>query len=419
MNVVVIGAQWGDEGKGKIVDFLSSQADTIVRFSGGANAGHTIVHDGKTYKLHLVPSGIIYPDTTVVLGSGMVIDPDALFRELQELENMDISWEGRVYISDRAHLVLPSHRAEDTDRDAQRKHPIGTTGRGIGIAYAHKALRDGIRLADLEWTEQLSEHSEEDRDMVDTFRSRLAPMRIDIATFMHVDGPRSRSGSEGRVLLEGAQGALLDLDLGTYPYVSSGSSSAAGAASGAGIGPRELDHVLGVFKAYTTRVGNGPFPAELDSDHEGDLEHYIREVGREYGVTTGRPRRVGYLDLVALRYTCQTNGIDSLALTHLDVLDGLDEIKVCIAYETDAETIDYFPASIPTLERARPVTRRVSGWKESIGETSTFEELPAAAREYVELIEAYVGVPVGIISVGYERRQTMVRIDPWEPRHDR
>ncbi|MEX2442249.1 MAG: adenylosuccinate synthase [Alkalispirochaeta sp.] len=419
MNVVVIGAQWGDEGKGKIVDFLSSQADTIVRFSGGANAGHTIVHDGKTYKLHLVPSGIIYPETTVILGSGMVIDPEALFRELQELESMDISWEGRVFISDRAHLVLPSHRAEDIERDAHRKHPIGTTGRGIGIAYAHKALRDGIRLADLDWTEQLSEHNAEDRELVESFRSRLSPMTVDIATFIHVDGSRARSRSQGRVLLEGAQGALLDLDLGTYPYVSSGSSSAAGAASGAGIGPRDLDHVLGVFKAYTTRVGNGPFPAELDSEHESDLETYIREVGREYGVTTGRPRRVGYLDLVALRYTCRTNGIDSLALTHLDVLDDLDELKVCIAYETDSETLDFFPASIPTLERARPVTRRFSGWKQSIGETTAFEELPTAAREYVEFIEAYVGVPVGIISVGYERRQTMVRIDPWEHRDDR
>ncbi|MFW5826557.1 MAG: adenylosuccinate synthase [Alkalispirochaeta sp.] len=418
MNVVVIGAQWGDEGKGKIVDFLSSQADTIVRFSGGANAGHTIVHEGKTYKLHLVPSGIIYPETTVVLGSGMVIDPDALFRELEELETMGITWEGRVFISDRAHLVLPSHRAEDVERDAQRKHPIGTTGRGIGIAYAHKALRDGIRLADLDWIAQLSEHSLDDRELVETFRPRLAPMIIDIASFMHVDGRESRSGGEGRVLLEGAQGALLDLDLGTYPYVSSGSSSAAGAASGAGIGPRELDHVLGVFKAYTTRVGNGPFPAELDSDREGDLETYIREVGREYGVTTGRPRRVGYLDLVALRYTCLTNGIDNLALTHLDVLDDLDEIKVCIAYETDADTLDYFPASIPTLERAKPVTRRFSGWKQPIGEITSFEELPAAAREYVEFIEGYVGVPVGIISVGYERRQTIVRIDPWGGSHD-
>jgi len=412
LNVVVIGAQWGDEGKGKIVDFLSSQADTIVRFSGGANAGHTIVHDGNTYKLHLVPSGIIYPDTTVVLGSGMVIDPEALFHELEELERLGISWDGRVLISDRGHLVLPSHKAEDVERDARRRHPIGTTGRGIGIAYAHKALRDGVRLADLDWTAQLEEHDEADRALIERYRDRLAAMTIDIAAYMHTDG-NGASGS--RVLLEGAQGALLDIDLGTYPYVSSGSSSAAGAASGSGLGPRELDHVVGVFKAYTTRVGNGPFPSELDPDHEGDLETYIRETGREYGVTTGRPRRVGYLDLVALKYTCQTNGIDNLALTHLDVLDDLDEIRVCIAYETDADTLDYFPASIPVLERARPVTRRFPGWKTPIGEIATFDDLPEAARSYVEFIEQYVGVHVGIVSVGYERRQTIVRTDPWGP----
>lgn len=414
MNVVVIGAQWGDEGKGKIVDFLSSQADTIVRFSGGANAGHTIVHDGTTYKLHLVPSGIIYPDTRVILGSGMVIDPEALFRELGELEELGVAWRGRVFISDRAHLVLPSHRSEDIDRDRARRNPIGTTGRGIGIAYAHKALRDGIRLADMDWDEQLAEHSEDDRALIDRYRDRLADMAVDIAAYMHTGTARD---AHSRVLLEGAQGALLDIDLGTYPFVSSGSSSAAGAASGSGLGPRELDHVLGVFKAYSTRVGNGPFPSELDSGNDGALEQHIREIGREYGVTTGRARRVGYLDLVALRYTCQTNGIDSLALTHLDVLDELDEIRACIAYETDRETLDYFPSSIPSLERARPVTRRFAGWKQPLGEAGGWDELPEAARDYIAFIEDYVGTPVSMVSVGYERRQTIVRHSPWEPRH--
>lgn len=411
MNVVVIGAQWGDEGKGKIVDFLSSQAQTIVRFSGGANAGHTIVHDGTTYKLHLVPSGVIYPNTTVILGSGMVIDPEALFRELEELKSLGIDWNGRLLVSDRAHLVLPSHRQEDVERDSRRQNPIGTTGRGIGIAYAHKALRDGLRIADLTWQTQLDEHPEEDRSMVETYRDRLSDMAIDIAAFMHSEGDRT----DTRVLLEGAQGALLDLDLGTYPYVSSGSSSAAGAATGSGLGPRELDHVIGVFKAYSTRVGNGPFPSELSNDMEGDLENYIREVGREYGVTTGRPRRVGYLDLVALRYTCQTNGMDSLALTHLDVMDDLDEIRVCVAYETDDETLDYFPASIPVLERARPVTKRFAGWKTEITEVTDFSALPDNAQTYIRFIEDYVGVPVDIVSVGYERRQTIVRRDPWTP----
>ena len=413
MNLVVIGAQWGDEGKGKIVDFLSSQANTIVRFSGGANAGHTIVHEGTTYKLHLVPSGIIYPGTTVVLGSGMVVDPEALFGELEELETLGVSWQGRVLISDRAHLVLPSHRAEDVERDRARRNPIGTTGRGIGIAYAHKALRDGIRISDMDWEEQLAEHGNEDRRLISRYREQLNDMAVDIAAYMHTGTTRD---AESRVLLEGAQGALLDIDLGTYPYVSSGSSSAAGAASGSGLGPRELDHVLGVFKAYSTRVGNGPFPSELDPEYEGDLETHIREIGREYGVTTGRARRVGYLDLVALRYACQTNGIDSLALTHLDVLDSVDEIRVCIAYETERETLDYFPSSIPVLERARPVTRRFPGWKQALGEVAGFEELPQKARDYIAFIEEYVETPVSMVSVGYERRQTIVRTSPWERR---
>lgn len=412
MNVVVIGAQWGDEGKGKVVDYLASDADIVIRYSGGANAGHTIVHGENTYKLHLVPSGIVYPDTTVILGSGMVIDPEALFAELQELETAGIQWEGRVLISDRAHIVLPSHRDEDVQRDADRNRPIGTTGRGIGIAYAHKALRDGIRVADLSWDDHIAELAAPDRAIVDEYRERLIDMSVDIASFMHV-GRGSRPSVKQKVLLEGAQGVLLDLDIGTYPYVSSGTSAAHGAASGAGIGPRSIDHVLGVFKAYSTRVGNGPFPSEFDSEQHGELEDYIRETGREYGVTTGRPRRVGYLDLVALRYACQTNSIDSLALTHLDVYDELDEVRVCVGYETDGDTLDYFPASVPLLEQARPVTRRFPGWNKRITECTSYEELPEAAQQYVEFIEAYLGVPVSIVSVGYQREHTIVRTPLW------
>jgi adenylosuccinate synthase len=340
----------------------------------------------------------------------MVIDPEALFRELAELSELDVAWEGRVLISDRAHLVLPSHRTEDVTRDTERANPIGTTGRGIGIAYAHKALRDGVRIADLSWDAAREALSEDDLAFVDAFRDRLIDMSVDIASYMH-------TGSAGNhTLLEGAQGALLDIDLGTYPYVSSGSSSAAGAASGSGIGPNELDHVLGVFKAYSTRVGNGPFPSEFDGRSEGDLENFIRETGREYGVTTGRARRVGYLDLVALRYTCQTNGIDSLALTHLDVYDELSEIRTCIAYETDDQTLDYFPASIALLEGARPVTRRFTGWERPIGEVRDYADLPQEARDYVSFIEDYVGVPVSIVSVGYERAQTIVRTSVWDAR---
>ncbi len=419
MNVVVIGAQWGDEGKGKIVDYLSRDTDLVVRFSGGANAGHTIVDGDKTYKLHLVPSGIIYPETKVILGSGMVIDPEALFAELQELGNAGISWKDRVLVSDRAHLVLPSHRAEDIARESERSRPIGTTGRGIGIAYARKAQRDGIRVVDLESSEILEELAPDDRALLERYSARLLEMSVDVASFLHTDRggaqprERERPRERSRVLFEGAQGVLLDIDIGTYPYVSSGTSAAAGAAVGGGIGPRDIDHVLGVFKAYTTRVGNGPFPSELEGEDTDDLEKHIREIGREYGVTTGRPRRVGYLDLVALRYACRTNSVDSLALTHLDVYDELDEVRLCVAYETDDRTLDYFPASIPLLEQAQPVTRKFPGWKESLADCKDYGSLPENARRYIEFIENYVGVPVSIVSTGYQREQTIVRRSVW------
>lgn len=406
MNVVVIGAQWGDEGKGKIVDYLSADAHTVLRFSGGANAGHTIVHQDTTYKLHLVPSGIIYPATRVILGSGMVIDPEALFAELDELERLGVAWHGRVMVSDRAHLVLPSHREEDVERDKRRANPIGTTGRGIGIAYAHKAYREGVRIADLEWPEHLASLSTRDREFLDTWKTRLGEMAIDVADYMH-------TGKDENVLLEGAQGALLDLDLGTYPYVSSGVSSAAGALNGAGIGPNRIDCVLGVFKAYSTRVGHGPFPSEFDSRNSSELENHIRETGREYGVTTGRPRRVGYLDLVALKYTCRTNGIDSLALTHLDVYDELADIRACIGYETETQTLDSFPSSIPVLEQARPITKRLTGWKTPIGSVRAFDDLPQEARDYIAFIEDYLDIPIDIISLGYQRDQTIVRKSVW------
>ncbi|POR05247.1 adenylosuccinate synthetase [Alkalispirochaeta sphaeroplastigenens] len=409
MNVVVIGAQWGDEGKGKIVDYLSSEVQKVVRFSGGANAGHTIVDGDKTYKLHLVPSGIIYPDTVVILGTGMVIDPEALFAELEELERQGISWEGRVLISDRAHLVLPSHRREDIQREEERENPIGTTGRGIGVAYAHKAYRDGVRLADLAWPRHLASLATEDQEFLETWKDRLLPLTVDLASYMHTGVPRE----DERVLLEGAQGALLDIDLGTYPYVSSGASCSGGALSGAALGPGDIDHVLGVFKAYSTRVGNGPFPSEFDGRNQDGLEEHIRELGREYGVTTGRPRRIGYLDLVALRYACRTNGITSLALTHLDVYDALETVTACIGYETDHQTLDYFPASIALLERARPVTKAFPGWQRPLGDISSFEDLPREARDYITFIEDYLEVPISLVSVGYQRNQTIIRRSLW------
>ena len=411
MNLVVVGAQWGDEGKGKIVDVLSRDAEIICRYSGGANAGHTIVHGGSTYKLHLVPSGVVYDHTTVVLGTGMVIDPEALFHEIAELESVGIEVSDRILVSDRAHVVLPSHKAEDKARDDQRPRPLGTTGRGIGIAYAHKAYRTGVRVADIGWSDHTSSLSKIDREMLRRYGARLTAMAVDLPEYMESVGRK-------RVLLEGAQGALLDIDLGTYPYVSSGSSGAGGAAGGAGIGPRAIDGVLGVCKAYTTRVGNGPLPSELDTDADGPLEHHIREIGREYGVTTGRARRVGYLDLVALRYACRSNGIDRLAMTHLDVYDGIESLRVCVAYETPDRTITTFPAATHLLEQVRPVTETLSGWMQTTAEAKTYDELPSAAREYIAFVERHVGVPVSVVSVGYDRQDTILRSDPWSWSND-
>ena len=406
MNIVVIGAQWGDEGKGKIVDYLAADAGLIVRFSGGANAGHTIVLGKEQYALHLVPSGILYPDKITVLGSGMVIDPEALFAELAMLESRGVDWKGRVLISDRAHIVLPRYREMDKQQEAARRKPIGTTGRGIGVAYSVKASRDGIRLADLEDPERLATLEDEDRAFLARYAERLLPMSVDLVAFL-------RQHRNSWTLFEGAQGALLDIDTGTYPYVSSGMSNASGAAAQGGIGPRAIDKVLGVFKAYTTRVGNGPFPTEFDPDSQGALCTFIRDTGREYGVTTGRPRRCGYLDLVALRYARHANSIDSLVLTHLDVYDTLDEFEACVAYRIRGRVVEDFPTSVRDLNDARPVLRKFRGWKTSLGAARTWDDIPREAREYVAFIEEFAEAPVGIVSVGYERNQTLVRESPW------
>lgn len=406
MNVVVIGAQWGDEGKGKIVDYLAEDAQVVVRYSGGANAGHTIVIGDKQYALHLVPSGILYPDKTVYLGMGMVIDPEALFSELAALKERGVNWEGRVFISDRAHIVLPRYRRLDKERDAARKRPIGTTGRGIGTTYSMKSERDGIRLADLDWQEKLNDLEPEDIEFLNKYKDQLIKMRVDLTAEMW----KHRNDN---VLMEGAQGAMLDIDTGTYPYVSSGLSCAAGAASGSGIGPRNINKVMGVFKAYTTRVGNGPMPTEFDEESQSELYKFVRDTGREYGVTTGRPRRCGYLDLVALRYACRTNSIDDLILTHLDIYDTLDEIEACVAYEIDGKEITDFPASIEMLNKAKPVLKKFKGWKASLKACKKFEDMPENAQNYVNFIEEFTGTKVGIISVGYERNETFLRTKVW------
>ena len=406
MRLVVIGAQWGDEGKGKIVDYLAENAEVVVRFSGGANAGHTVVTEQATYKLHLVPSGILYPNCKVVLGTGMVVDPEALFRELEELSSQRVSWGGRVFLSDRAHLVLPRYRELDKKLEENRRVPIGTTGRGIGVAYSLKASRDGIRVADLYDPTIFSKLSKEDREYLLPYSEKLKPLVIDLARFMY-------DHRNSKVLFEGAQGTLLDLDVGTYPFVSSGVSIAAGAAIGGGVGPRGIDRVLGVFKAYSTRVGNGPFPTEFQGERDGEIGSRIRELGREYGVTTGRPRRCGYLDMVALRYACRVNTLDSLVLTHLDVYDEFDEIRVCVAYEIDGKRVDDFPSQIGMLNSAKPVIRVFNGWKQRISHCTRFDELPKEAQDYVRFIEQETETPIDIISVGYHRNQTIVRRDPW------
>ena len=407
MNIVVIGAQWGDEGKGKIVDYLAEDAKYVCRFAGGANAGHTIVVDGKKYALHQVPSGILYSDKTVFLGSGMVVDPEALFKELEMLSENGINWEGRVFISDRAHIVLPCYREIDKKRDSERKQPIGTTGRGIGTAYSQKSERDGIRLADLDWDYKINALDKADKDFLAPYIKRLLAMRVDIAAKMW-------EIRKENILFEGAQGAMLDLDSGTYPFVSSGASCSAGASSGAGIGPRALDKIYGVFKAYETRVGNGPMPTEFNSETESELCDYVRNTGNEFGVTTGRARRCGYLDLVALRYACRVNSIDSLVLTHLDVYDEMEQIEACIAYQIDGKIVTDFPASIPALNNAVPVLKKFEGWKQPLKNINAYEKLPSNAREYIEFIEDFTATKIEIVSVGAERNQTFTRGQIWK-----
>ena len=406
MRIVVVGAQWGDEGKGKMVDYLAEGAGIVVRFSGGANAGHTIRIEDKVFDFHLVPSGILYPDKIVVLGNGMVIDPEGLFAELEKVGLSGIQWQGRVLISDRAHIIFPSYKKEDMDMDSKRIRAIGTTGRGIGVAYSRKANRDGVRVADL-WDPGVWENlSEADRQWVAPYKERLEGMKVNLAQFMYEHQTEN-------ILLEGAQGALLDLDHGTYPYVSSGMSVSAGAAYGASIGPRCIDTYLGVFKAYQTRVGNGPFPTEMRDGADVELGNFIRERGHEYGVTTNRPRRIGHLDLVALRYSGWVNGLDGLILSHLNIFDGCEQVKVCVGYTIDGKVIDYFPASVDELERARPVLKEFPGWEAAISSVRRREDLPANARRVVEFIEEYVRVPVVGFSLSAERKDTFFSEKIW------
>ncbi|MEM9772118.1 MAG: adenylosuccinate synthase [Cyanobacteria bacterium P01_D01_bin.73] len=424
-NVVVIGAQWGDEGKGKITDLLSRSADLVVRYQGGVNAGHTVVVNDQTFKLHLIPSGILYKSTDCIIGSGTVIDPEILIGELDQLAELGISAEN-LYISDAAHVTMPYHRLMDQAAEEMRgAKKIGTTRRGIGPTYADKSERNGIRMMDLvdaeglpdrlRWTiktkntilEKLYDlpplEPEAVIDQYLAFGDRLRPHVID-ASLAIAKAVRSKRN----ILFEGAQGTLLDLDHGTYPYVTSSNPVAGGACIGAGVGPTIIDRVIGVAKAYTTRVGEGPFPTE----GKDAIGQHLRDRGAEFGTTTGRDRRCGWFDGVIGRYAVRINGLDCLAITKLDVLDELDEIKVCTAYELDGEQTTDFPRGDSKLARCVPVYKTFPGWKTSTTECRKLEDLPKQALTYLKFLAELMEVPIAIVSLGASRDQTIVVEDP-------
>jgi adenylosuccinate synthase len=424
-NVVVIGAQWGDEGKGKITDLLSKSADVVVRYQGGVNAGHTVVVNGQTFKLHLIPSGILYPDTECIIGCGTVIDPKVLIQELDQLDALNVS-SRNLMISQTAHVTMPYHRLIDQASEERRgTHKIGTTGRGIGPTYTDKSERTGIRILDLmdtvglrkqlHWTinyknvilEKLYDLPPLDPEAVIEeylgYAERLRPHVVDSSLKIY-DAVQKRRN----ILFEGAQGTLLDLDHGTYPYVTSSNPVAGGACVGAGVGPTMIDRVIGVAKAYTTRVGEGPFPTEM-VDGIGQI---LCDRGAEFGTTTGRKRRCGWFDAVIGRYAVRINGLDCLAITKLDVLDELDEIKVCVAYEIDGERIEDFPSSSRTFARCNPIYETRPGWKKSTEECRSLEDLPKEALDYLKFLAELMAVPIAIVSLGASRDQTIIVEDP-------
>jgi adenylosuccinate synthase len=420
-GVVLVGAQWGDEGKGKVTDLISKDFDYVVRYQGGNNAGHTVIADGHELALHLIPSGIMYPDITPVIGNGCVVDPRVLIEEMSMLEREGLSTD-RLAISADAHLIMPYHL--DLDGASEKrlgKNEIGTTHRGIGPAYQDKAARSGIRMQDL-----LDEHVfrmkveaalEEKNALLklydletytvdgicDRYMNYAKQICPHIANVAHMLNEALDNGRN--VLFEGAQGTLLDIDHGTYPFVTSSSCTAGGATVGSGVGPKRIDKVLGISKAYITRVGSGPFPTELN-DEDG---HKLGEIGGEVGVTTGRTRRCGWHDAVITRYAAEVNGLTDLAITKLDVLSAFDTIKICVAYEYDGETYDVAPARQTIFHKATPIYEELPGWGSDITGCRTFDELPANAQAYIKRIEELAGVPVSIVTVGPDREQTILR----------
>lgn len=420
---IIIGAQWGDEGKGKIVDLLSKEADFVVRYQGGANAGHTIKFDDQEIVLHLIPSGIFNGDAKCIIGNGVVVDPEALVDEIREVEAIGTNLKDRFFISSSAHVILPYHKILDNVREKSRgDDAIGTTGRGIGPAYVSKVARVGIRMGDLRNDERLKDlvhtnvreinkalkhvHKEPEIDSdeiltnLKSVAAQISPYICNTATLLH-----NAVENGDNILLEGAQGCLLDIDHGTYPYVTSSSPTAGGACVGSGVPPTAIDHAIGITKAYSTRVGNGPYPTELHDDTGKKL----RKNGAEFGATTGRPRRCGWLDLVALNYAVNLNGMDQLALTKMDVLDDFEEIKVCTHYMIDGEKTDIFPIETGALEHVKPVYETLPGWKKSCRNAVSFNELPENAKSYISFIEEYTGSRCSIISTGPGRTETLIR----------
>ena len=427
-NVVVIGTQWGDEGKGKVVDLLTDRADAVVRFQGGHNAGHTLVIDGRKTVLHLIPSGILRDDVRCLIGNGVVLSPSALLEELDMLEANGVAARSRMGVSESCSVILPYHITLDQAREAARgKKAIGTTGRGIGPCYEDKVSRRGIRLGEMLDEKHFSERLREVMDyhnfalehyfkfetvdyrkVLDEALARAEQIRPLVED---VPGTLHRMRAEGQsIMFEGAQGALLDIDHGTYPYVTSSTTTAGGAASGSGVGPRDLDYVLGIVKAYTTRVGAGPFPTELFDD-DGQ---YLGEKGHEFGATTGRQRRCGWLDTVALRRSLKINSVTGMCITKLDVLDGMEKVKICVAYKLDGREVDTPPVGADRFEQCEPVLIEMPGWKESTVGIRQYEDLPEAARNYLKKVEALCGAPIDIISTGPDREETMVLRHPFE-----
>jgi adenylosuccinate synthase len=424
MNLAVLGAQWGDEGKGKIVDLLTGHFSLVARYQGGHNAGHTVYVNGAKFILRLIPSGILHPGVTCVIGNGVVIDPQALFAEVDELTRNGIDVDGRILISDKAHLILPYHRDLDLLSEARRgERKIGTTSRGIGPAYEDKIARRGIRVCDLADPKGLEQNVRDNvtarnrlvqdstmdwkpvLDQLLTHAERMRPMVRDVSVLINESMRAGRS-----ILFEGAQGTLLDIDHGTYPYVTSSNASIGGVCTGLGVPPKAIGRVLGVVKAYATRVGQGPFPTELF----GEMGNRLRESGSEYGAVTGRPRRCGWYDAVAVRYAARINGLDGLALTKLDVLDGLESIQICTSYQSGGRTLNDFPADVGQLAQCQPVYESMPGWSEPTKGVRRFDDLPAAARKYIEKLEEVSGVRASIVSTGSERDDTIIRDEVWK-----